>query len=94
MTITGALVLFAVIWFITLLLVLPYKMTTQQKAGHVVAGTPSSAPDEIDMRRKIKITTMITILLWAISCGVVLSGWVSLADLNYLNFPSDALARD
>ena len=44
MTITAAFVLFAVIWFIALLVALPIGLTTQGEAGEVVPGTPASAP--------------------------------------------------
>ena len=44
MTITGAVVLFAVIWFVSLLVALPIGIRTQGEAGNVAPGTPSSAP--------------------------------------------------
>ena len=42
--IVSGLVLFAVIWFIALLVALPIGITTQEEAGEVVPGTPASAP--------------------------------------------------
>ncbi|MGB0798861.1 MAG: DUF1467 family protein, partial [Planktomarina sp.] len=39
MGITSALVLFAVIWFLTLLIVLPLRLQTQGDLGKVVHGT-------------------------------------------------------
>lgn len=44
MGITSALVLFAVVWFMTFFVVLPLRLTTQGEAGEVVPGTHKSAP--------------------------------------------------
>ena len=44
MTITAAVVLFAVVWFMVFFIVLPLRLTTQGDAGSVVPGTPKSAP--------------------------------------------------
>ena len=40
MTVISALVLFAMIWFVALLVALPIGLTTQGEAGEVVPGTP------------------------------------------------------
>ena len=44
MAITSALVLFAVIWFMLLLMALPMRVKSQEQDGEVVPGTPASAP--------------------------------------------------
>ena len=44
MTITAALVLFAIIWFMVFFCVLPLRFQSQAEAGSVVPGTPASAP--------------------------------------------------
>ena len=38
MTVTGAIVLFAVIWFVALLVALPIGVTTQEEAGEITPG--------------------------------------------------------
>ena len=50
MNVVSALVLFAVIWFVTLLVALPIGLTTQEEAGEVVPGTPASAPVDAMIR--------------------------------------------
>lgn len=77
MTITGAFVLFAVIWFITLFIVLPIGERSQSEDGKVVPGTPASAPVETHLALKLKWVTGITLILWAVLCGVILSGVLS-----------------
>ena len=59
MTITAAIVLFAVIWFLTLFVVLPIGLRTQGEDGEVVPGTPSSAPANPRLRRKFFWVTLI-----------------------------------
>ena len=82
MTITSALVLFAVIWFMVLFIVLPLRLTTQGEAGDVVPGTPESAPSDPRIGPKVKVTTAVTVVLWAILCGIILSGVVTVADFD------------
>lgn len=85
MTITSAIVLYSVIWFLTLFLVLPFRMVTQGEAGDVVPGTPSSAPHNADMARKLKITTLIATFLWAVMTAVILSGMIGIRDFDFRN---------
>ncbi|MBY6090971.1 DUF1467 family protein [Maritimibacter alkaliphilus] len=82
MAITSALVLFAVIWFLTLLVVVPIKLKTQQDVGKVTPGTQSGAPEHHYLKQKVWITTGVTLVLWAIVCGIILSGWVTIADID------------
>lgn len=81
----SAIILYVFIWFLTLLAVLPLRMTTQGEAGKVVAGTPQSAPDDPRMGRKVVITTIVATVIWAIVAGIIVSGWVTLADVDVLH---------
>ncbi len=47
MTITAALIVFAITWFMVFFVVLPIRFTSQSEAGEVVPGTPQSAPATI-----------------------------------------------
>ena len=85
MTITAALVLFAVIWFLTLLVVLPVRIKTQGDLGDIVPGTHSGAPEVHHMKKKLWITTGITIILWAIIAGIIITGLISVRDFDWLN---------
>ena len=44
MPITSALVLFAVIWFLTLFIVLPLRLQTQGDVGEIEPGTHAGSP--------------------------------------------------
>jgi predicted secreted protein len=83
MNITGGLVLFAVIWFMVLFMVLPWRLTTQGEAGKVEPGTPESAPTDPQMGRRIKLVTAISVVAWLVIAGVILSGWIGIEDLDF-----------
>lgn len=85
MTITAGLVLFAVIWFLTLLVVLPVRIKTQGDLGDIVPGTHAGAPEIHHMKKKMWITTGIAVVLWAIIAGIIISGVISVRDFDWLN---------
>lgn len=82
MGITSAIVLYAVIWWLTLLCVVPIKLRTQADVGKVTPGTQSGAPEVHNLKPKLWITTGISTLLFAIAAGLILSGWISVRDLD------------
>ena len=82
MTITGAIVLFSVTWFMVFLCILPTRQTSQAAAGEIVPGSAASAPTDPQIGSKAKLTTWITLVLWVIMCGIILSGWISIRDTD------------
>ncbi len=78
MTITAAIVLYAILWFFFLFIALPIKVKSQSEVGEVVPGTPASAPDEPMLRKKFFWVTVVTTILWAALCGVIMSGVLSI----------------
>ena len=85
MGITSALVLFAVIWSMTFLIVLPIRVQTQGDLGEIVPGTHAGAPEVHNIGKKAKITTAISFVLWVIIAGIILSGWISVRDFDWFN---------
>jgi predicted secreted protein len=83
MNLTGGIVLFAVIWFMVFFIALQIRPKSQADAGEVVPGTPASAPVEVQMKRKVVATTMIAIILWSVIASVILSGAVTLRDIDW-----------
>ncbi|MGY6704175.1 DUF1467 family protein [Roseinatronobacter sp.] len=77
MSIMSAIALYGVIWFMTMFLVLPFRMKTQGEAGEVVPGTPSSAPSDAQMMRKVKIVTVIATTAFVVIAGIILSGVIT-----------------
>ncbi len=82
---TSAIVLFAVIWFMVLFIVLPYASRSQADAGEIVPGTHASAPADFNVRRTVRITTIWAVGLWIIMAGTILSGVISVRDLDWFN---------
>ena len=78
----SAIVLLAVIWFMTLFIVLPLRLKTQGDTGNIVSGTPASAPDEIQIKRKFLLTTAIAVPIWVVIVAVILSGIVTVEDFD------------
>lgn len=83
MGITSALVLFAVIWFMTFLVVIPIRLETQGDVGDVVPGTHAGSPQTHHLKKKAWITTGISVVLWCIIAGIIISGVVTVRDLDF-----------
>lgn len=83
MGITSAIVLYAVIWFMTLLCVIPVRLETQGDAGEIVPGTHAGSPTNPQMKKRFLITTIISSVLWVIIAGVIISGVISVRDLDW-----------
>ena len=85
MAITSAIVLFAVIWFMVFLIILPLGLQTQGEAGEIVPGTHGSAPANLDIKRKAKLTSIWAFCIWVVVAGVILSGVITVRDLDWFN---------
>lgn len=83
MTITAAIVLFAMIWFLTLFVALPFSVRTQAEEGHVVRGTPSSAPAELRLRRIFLRVTVAAVAIWVLVAAMILWGPIGVTDLDF-----------
>lgn len=85
MNLTGGIVLFAVIWFMVFFVVLPIRFKSQEEAGEVVPGTPRSAPADAQIGRKARITTLVAVPLWGAIAYIILSGAVTIYDLDFFH---------
>ena len=83
MSITAIIVVYAVTWFMVFFIVLPLRFVSQGDAGSVVPGTPSSAPAEEIVRRKVRTTTLAATVVWAVICAVILSDVISVRDFDF-----------
>ena len=71
MTITSAIVLLSVYWFIILFIILPINITTQNDERNIIEGTAPSSPVNPNLKRKFFITTVVSIILWIPTCLVI-----------------------
>ena len=74
MSITTALAIFALIWWVTLFTVLPFGIRSQHEAGPddapIAPGTDPGAPTQFSLGRKLLWTTLVASLIYAV-CYVV-----------------------
>lgn len=82
MAFTSMCVVFAVIWFLTLFIVLPIGAQSQGDQGEVVPGTPASAPSGFVMRRKFRITTVVAILISVPVICTIHFQWITLDQID------------
>ena len=95
MTITAALVLFSVTWFMVFFVVLPLRLVTQGDAGQIVPGTHASSPHELNLRRKARITTAWAAGLFVVMYAVIVWGPWGVRDLDWFGVMDRAeLSRD
>ena len=85
MGVTSGFVLFAVIWFMTFFIVLPIRIQTQGDLGDIVPGTHAGSPEHHHLKKKAWITTGIAFVLWIIIGGTIVSGVITLEDIDWFN---------
>ena len=85
MSITAAIVLYAVIWFMTMFVTLPVRLRTQGDEGSVVPGTHAGAPANFRIKRTMLIVTGIATVLWLIIAGVILSGMITIEHMDWFD---------
>ena len=78
-----AVVLYLVIWFMVFFIALQVRTRSQAEAGSIVPGTPASAPSEFNMKRRMIWTTVAAVLLWSVIAAIILSGRVTLRDIDW-----------
>ena len=71
MTITSAIVLLSVYWFIILFIILPINVTTQNDERNIIEGTAPSSPVNPNHKLNFSITTIVSIVLWIPTCLVI-----------------------
>ena len=82
MGITSGIVLYAVLWFLTFLIVIPIRLQTQGDVGQVVPGTHASSPEVHNLKKKALITTVAAGVVWAILATLILGGFVTVRDID------------
>jgi len=82
MNIVTGIVLYAIIWFMTLFMTLPFQLQTQGEAGKTVSGTPSSAPSNLRLGRKLLINTAIASVIFALALWIIVFDVVTLEDID------------
>ncbi len=82
MGVVTGLVLYAIIWFLTLLIVLQTNVVSQDEAGERVKGTHGSAPENPQLGRRFLVTSGIAFGIWAVIAAVILTGAITIEDID------------
>ncbi len=94
MAVTSALVLYAVIWFLTFLVVIPIRVKTQGDLGDVVPGTHAGSPEVHNLKRKAWITSAVAAVIWAVVYGVIVTGAITVDDISELVYKPAGFGAD
>jgi predicted secreted protein len=78
MSLTFAIAIYFIVWWITLFAVLPFNVRTQDEAGAIVPGTPESAPSEPKLLRIIVTNTIVATLVFAVVWSIIVYEWIDL----------------
>ena len=85
MGVFSALVLFAMIWAMVMLIMLQVGVTTQGDLGYRDHGTQASAPETVGLKRRLLISTAIALPLWGLLIWLIVSGLIGIDSLPRLN---------
>ena len=71
----GALIIYILLWWVTLFAILPMVVSGRwESPDDGVNGADPGAPAKPDMKRKLITTSWVSFLLWLFTLAVILSG--------------------
>mgnify|MGYP001034430112 CR=1 FL=1 len=85
MSITSAIVLYAVLWFMTFLIAIPIRLKTQGDMGEVVPGTHAGAPEHHNLKPKALITTVVAAVMWGVLFWIITTGQITVRDFDWMD---------
>ena len=78
----SAIVLFAIVWFMLFLIILPIRVQTQGDLKDIVPGTHAGAPEHHHLGKKALWCTGLSFLIWGFFVAIILSGVISVDNLE------------
>ncbi len=84
MSVTSALAIYFVLWWIVLFAVLPFGVRSQIEAGEHVEGSDPGAPAVPMMLRKLFWTTLVSAIIFALAVYAYQMGWLNIERLSRL----------
>lgn len=81
----SGIVLYLVIWFMTLFVILPLRIQSQEEAGDVVPGTPASAPVDPKLKKKFIWVTIVATVLFVPIALTIINGWITVEDIDFFH---------
>lgn len=94
MGVVTGIVLYAIIWFMTLFISLQIRVTSQNEAGGRIAGTPGSAPSDPQLKKRVIWTSLAAGVIWAIVASIIVFQWITIDDIDlFTRFGMGSSAR-
>ncbi|WP_298859714.1 DUF1467 family protein [uncultured Sulfitobacter sp.] len=78
----SAIVLYAIVWFMLFLIILPIRVQTQGDLEDIVPGTHAGAPEHHHLGKKALWCTGLSFLIWGSFVAIILSGVISVDNLE------------
>ena len=86
MSIVSAIVLYAVVWFLSLFVMLPIGLQTQGDDGNRLVGTHAGSPTSaFSMKKKVRQTTMVAVPIWIVLVLIILFSGITVRDIDMFN---------
>ncbi len=82
MNLVNAFLIYILVWWVTLFAVLPIGVRGQAEDDNIVPGSEPGAPVKAQMKKKIILTTIISLVLWGLLLLIIESGVI---DINKLS---------
>jgi predicted secreted protein len=82
MSITTAIAVYFLIWWVTLFAVLPFGVRSQLEEGEIVAGSDPGAPAVPRVLAKLAWTTLVATLVFGVCSLLYLKGLITLGGLS------------
>ena len=84
MTLSFALAIYAIIWWIVLFAMLPIGVRTQEEEGEVAPGTAESAPHMPKLLPKMLATTVVASVVFAVVYAIIVHRVITLDQIPFL----------
>lgn len=83
-SVSTALAIYFVLWWVVLFAVLPFGVRSQMENGEEIAGTDPGAPSAARMGRKLLWTTVISAVIFAAGMWAFRAGYLNIERLTQL----------
>jgi len=83
-SISTAIAIYFVLWWVVLFAVLPFGVRSQMENGEEIAGTDPGAPSAARMGRKLMWTTVISAVIFAAGMWAFRAGYLNIERLTQL----------
>jgi len=69
----NGILIYILIWWVTLFVVLPIGVRGQAEENDIVPGSEPGAPVKSDMPKKFLVTTILSAFIWIVVCFIIVN---------------------